>query len=249
MDHAVTEGETLAGLSLRYNITIQDIKLCNKIWTNEGLWPGRMLRIPISDVSNIHYIERSLIWLPWQGVAGAGLDLSGSETMSTDSQLSHQEEGAPGIVFTHHSDNHTRSLGCGQGSSGSSRRMSGISNNDSGLFPDAGDSPVSLPLKFNSPRNKLSQSSLVSRASASAANNPSVEDLSDFLSKMDSCIAVNKRTADSLIKSSAIESSPGSSADLNNTHTRLEDSFESEDSVAAVSVSVRNGIKLAKLPL
>ena len=51
MDHAVTEGETLAGLSLRYNITIQDIKLCNKIWTNEGLWPGRMLRIPISDVS------------------------------------------------------------------------------------------------------------------------------------------------------------------------------------------------------
>jgi len=208
MDHAVTEGETLAGLSLRYNITIQDIKLCNKIWTNEGLWPGRMLRIPISD-----------------GVAGAGLDLSGSETMSTDSQLSHQEEGAPG---------------CGQGSSGSSRRMSGISNNDSGLFPDSGDSPTSLPLKFNSPRNKLSQSSLVSRASATKANNPSVEDLSDFLSKMDSCIAVNKRAADSLIKSSAIESSPGSSADLNNTHTRLEDSFETEDSEPTVSVSVRS---------
>ena len=47
----VTEGETLAGLSLKYNITIQDIKLCNKIWTNEGLWPGRVLRIPISEVS------------------------------------------------------------------------------------------------------------------------------------------------------------------------------------------------------
>ena len=72
--------------------------------------------------------------------------------------------------------------GCGQGSSGSSRRMSGISNNDSGLFPD---SPVSLPLKFNSPRNKLSQSSLVSRASSAIkTNNPSVEDLSDFLSKV-----------------------------------------------------------------
>ena len=58
MDHAVTEGETLAGLSLRYNITIQDIKLCNKIWTNEGLWPGRMLRIPISDVSKPCILDR-----------------------------------------------------------------------------------------------------------------------------------------------------------------------------------------------
>ena len=80
---------------------------------------------------------------------------------------------------------------------------------------------------------------------------------------MDSCIAVNKKTADSLIKSSAIESSPGSSADklrhvesspssadLNNTHTRLEDSFEAaEDTEPAVSVSVRNGIKMSKLPL
>ena len=81
---------------------------------------------------------------------------------------------------------------------------------------------------------------------------------------MDSCIAVNKKTADSLIKSSAIESSPGSgdpsklrhvesspsSADLNNTHTRLEDSFETaEDTEPAVSVSVRNGIKMSKLPL
>ena len=97
--------------------------------------------------------------------------------------------------------------GCGQGSSGSSRRMSGISNNDSGLFPDSPgkywsligrywsrdlntdltllDVTVSLPLKFNSPRNKLSQSSLVSRASsATKTNNPSVEDLSDFLSKV-----------------------------------------------------------------
>ena len=104
--------------------------------------------------------------------------------------------------------------GCGQGSSGSSRRMSGISNNDSGLFPDSPGKyrpligqywpligqywsrdlntdlslvyvTVSLPLKFNSPRNKLSQSSLVSRASsATKTNNPSVEDLSDFLSKV-----------------------------------------------------------------
>ena len=160
--------------------------------------------------------------------------------MSTDSQ---QEEGAAGGYWSL-SDNltHNNLTGCSHASSDSSRRLSSISNNDSGLFPD---SPVSLPLKFNSPRNKLSQSSLVSKASASAANNPSVEDLSDFLSKMDSCIAVNKRTADSLLKSSAIECSP-ESGDLNNTHTRLEDSFESLDTEQAVSVSVRNGIKNSK---
>ena len=86
----------------------------------------------------------------------------------------------------------------------------------------------------------------MSKASASAVNNPSVEDLSDFLSKMDSCIAVNKRAADSLIKSSAIESSPEKSEDLNNTHTRLEDSFETQDTEEAVSVSVRDGIKHSK---
>ena len=78
---------------------------------------------------------------------------------------------------------------------------------------------------------------------------------------MDSCIAVNKKTADSLIKSSAIESSPGGSgdklrhvesspgsADLNNTHTRLEDSFENAEDMEP-AVSVRNGIKMSKLPL
>ena len=52
--------------------------------------------------------------------------------------------------------------------------------------------------------------------------NPSVEDLSDFLSKMDSCIAVNKRAADCLIKSSALEPEAGErdAESLNNTHTR-----------------------------
>ena len=50
VEHEVEEGETLAGLALRYNITIQDIKLANKIWTNEGLWPGRGLRIPTAEV-------------------------------------------------------------------------------------------------------------------------------------------------------------------------------------------------------
>ena len=57
---------------------------------------------------------------------------------------------------------------------------------------------------------------------AGGQTNPSVEDLSDFLSKMDSCIAVNKRAADCLIKSSALEPEAGErdAESLNNTHTR-----------------------------
>jgi len=214
LDHTVLEGETLAGLSIRYNITIQDIKLANKIWTNEGLWPGRTLRIPILEA----------------GVPG--LDLSGSETMSTDSQVS--------ACVT----------GCSQSSSsaGSSRRLS---NNDSGLFPD---SPISLPLTSRSPRNsaqlksrsssKTSITSSTNNVEGSSNNDhrASIENLSDFLSKMDSSIAVNKKATISMIKSSNIESEPSKEKEkscdssLNNTHTRLSDSSADED----VSVTVSN---------
>ena len=62
------EGDTLAGIALRYqalivrgessylssfrfNITIQDLKQANKLWTNEGLWPGKSLRIPHIEVN------------------------------------------------------------------------------------------------------------------------------------------------------------------------------------------------------
>ena len=36
--------------SSRFNITIQDLKQANKLWTNEGLWPGKSLRIPHIEV-------------------------------------------------------------------------------------------------------------------------------------------------------------------------------------------------------
>ena len=92
-----------------------------------------------------------------------------------------------------------------------------------GLVPD---SPVSLPMR--SPRAKLDtgkrSASVMAGLGGQAGgqNNPSVEDLSDFLSKMDSCIAVNKRAADCLIKSSALEPEAGErdAESLNNTHTR-----------------------------
>lgn len=181
LDHVVEEGETLAGLSLRYNITIQDIKLANKLWTNEGLWPGRTLRIPV--------IEPKSTNLDLSGSSG------GSDTMSTDSQISGL---GPNSSTT---------------STSSSRRLS---SNDSGLLPNSTSnsschgSPISLPL--HSTRSPLHRAA--SQASATTVpttragqggHRASVEDLSDFLSKMDSSIAVNKKASISLIKSSKLQ--------------------------------------------
>jgi len=205
IDHTVLEGETLAGLSLRYNITIQDIKLANKIWTNEGLWPGRALRIPVLE-------------------AGPGnLDLDGSETMSTDSQVSGCATGC----------SHTSS------SSGSSSRR--LSNNDSGLVPD---SPVSLPLTSRSPRTLKQRSSTINNTHSHVSlPRASIEDLSDFLSKMDSSIASNTKASISLIKSSNIEEKQceGVDTSLNNTHTRLSDSAADTDEEIIVTAGTSNG--------
>jgi len=193
LDHVVEEGETLAGLSLRYNITIQDIKLANKLWTNEGLWPGRTLRIPV--------IEPKSTNLDLSGSSG------GSDTMSTDSQIS----------------------GLGPASSSASNSSSRrLSSNDSGLLPNRSvesdpsmvdiltfsnnnsscqGSPVSLPLHTTrSPMHRsTSQTSTTSRCGTSSTHRASVEDLSAFLSKMDTSIAVNKKASISLIKSSKLQ--------------------------------------------
>jgi len=175
-DHTVEEGETLAGLSLKYNITIQDIKLSNKIWTNDGIWTGRTLKIPIIEVSSTN------------------LDLSGSsactsETMSTDSQIS------GGLIQIDSSS-----------SSSSSRRVSSSLD-----YPNStksfNSSPISLPL-HRPVKNNQSQK-LRDSSPSSKIHRASVEDLSSFLSAMDSSIEINKATSISMIKSSKLKPGPG----------------------------------------
>jgi len=163
-EYMVEEGDTLAGIALRFNITIQDLKQANKLWTNEGLWPGKSLRIP-----HIEAKETSL-------------DLSGSasETMSTDSQVSGD----------------------------SSRHPAGSSSRDSSLAPSASGynfnaSPVSLPLQRSLHSSKPMHSKFNPLGNGEART--SVEDLSSFLTAMDSCIAINKKASISLIKSSKLK--------------------------------------------
>lgn len=175
-DHVVLEGETLAGLSLKYNITIQDIKLANKIWTNDGIWPGRTLRIPVTEAPC------------------TSLDLScpsTSETMSTDSRVSES------LVQIDSS------------SSSSSRRASSSQDcpNSNRSFTS---SPISLPLP-RSIRENQSQDNVrlpLPLPVSCAPTHPclpsrgSVEDLSSFLSAMDSRIEMNKAASISIIKKS-----------------------------------------------
>ena len=85
--------------------------------------------------------------------------------------------------------------------------------------------------------------------SSEASHRASIENLSDFLSKMDSSIAVNKKNTISLIQSSHIDEDKSSSTtngggdtSLNNTNTRLLDFGDVEDD--DVSVSVRSVNKI-----
>jgi len=175
--HVLEEGETLAGLSLRYNITIQDIKAINKIWTNDGIWAGRVLQIPIVESSSTN------------------LDLSGSsacpsETLSIDSQLS---TGVVQPVSVTDSGISSRMLGLtleGDASSASTRSFN--------------SSPISLPLQKSarSPKMAVSASSSSPLLPGIMPHKGSVEDLSSFLSAMDSSIEINKKASISLIKSS-----------------------------------------------
>jgi len=157
LDHVVEQGDTLAGLALRYNLTIQDIKLANRLWTNEGLWPGRVLKIPIIEVGS------------------TSLDLSGScsDTMSTSS------------------------------SGTSSRRLSShdsLLTNSSG---SAGSSPYAKPISsHNSPF--INKGLTTSATSHVAVRRASVEELQDFLSKMDSSIANSRKATITMIKKSSL---------------------------------------------
>jgi len=160
VEHTVDPGDTIQGLALRFNITVQDLKLANKLWTNEGLWPGRVLRVPVIEASS------------------TSLDLSGSsgcsDTMSTASSSGATSSGA------------------------SSRRLSSHDSLLHTSVSSAGNSPLTKPSSSNSsPFNKgLTMTTPVRRAS--------VEELQDFLSKMDSNIANSKKATATMIKKSSI---------------------------------------------
>ncbi|CAG0885463.1 unnamed protein product [Cyprideis torosa] len=52
LQHRVEAGDTIQGLSLKYNTTVDDIKRANKLWTNDSLLVRDVLEIPVPVSSN-----------------------------------------------------------------------------------------------------------------------------------------------------------------------------------------------------
>jgi len=50
--HQVKGDETLAGLALKYDLTVEDLRRCNNLWANDNVWTGQVLRIPVATASS-----------------------------------------------------------------------------------------------------------------------------------------------------------------------------------------------------
>ena len=50
LTHIVNEHETLAGIALRYDLTVEDLRRTNSfLWTTSSVYVGQTLKIPIID--------------------------------------------------------------------------------------------------------------------------------------------------------------------------------------------------------
>jgi len=53
LTHIVSDHETLAGIALKYDITVEDLRRTNSfLWTSNSVWVGQTLKIPIFDFKN-----------------------------------------------------------------------------------------------------------------------------------------------------------------------------------------------------
>ena len=51
--HVVAQHETLAGIALKYDISVEDIRRTNSfLWTSNSVWVGQVIKVPVSDDSN-----------------------------------------------------------------------------------------------------------------------------------------------------------------------------------------------------
>ena len=49
--HEVKSNETMVGIALKYDITVEDIRRCNNLWTNDALWPGQVILFGFCSIS------------------------------------------------------------------------------------------------------------------------------------------------------------------------------------------------------
>jgi len=59
LSHVVAEHETLAGIALKYDISVEDIRRINSfLWTSNSVWVGQIIKVPVIDKIGI-YSENS----------------------------------------------------------------------------------------------------------------------------------------------------------------------------------------------
>ena len=45
--HEVRPEDTLVGLALKYDVTVEELRRTNSLWANDNVWPGQVLRVPL----------------------------------------------------------------------------------------------------------------------------------------------------------------------------------------------------------
>ncbi len=53
--HTIRTGETLSGISYKYGVRLSDLAKTNNISTNSNIYPGKTLKIPISNLSDLDF--------------------------------------------------------------------------------------------------------------------------------------------------------------------------------------------------
>lgn len=76
LTHTVSSNETLAGIALKYDISIEDIRRANSLWTNDNVWLGQRLKIPVSTHS------------PTTTAGGVSFDTISTSTSSSEVKVS-----------------------------------------------------------------------------------------------------------------------------------------------------------------
>jgi len=192
-DHTVQQGDTLAGLSIRYDITIQDIKLANSLWTNEGLYTGRILRIPVIDPGHTN------------------LDLTTSDSISSSSRKSSTDQSRDASTQSTTSTSRTSAdlLDLSSDGGGACHPPAAAAVPRGGTTGAAPPRGTPSPSSFNS--NNITTSSVNNncdkQSSAHQSNVPlgrraSVDELKDFLKKMDMSIALGRQATHSMVNKS-----------------------------------------------
>jgi hypothetical protein len=205
-DHTVGDGDTLAGLSLRYDITIQDIKLANSLWTNEGLYTGRVLRIPVVETGHTN-LDLTASDSVSSSSRKSSTDQSTSRT-STASTASISRASADLVDLSSDGGGCVRSgpplLGVGVearlGGGGGEARISAPGDSSSSVNNNTCD--TSKPMK---PHHQYSNGK--QQQHTELGRRASVEELKDFLKKMDMSIAMGKKATSSMVKRTASEDS------------------------------------------